>query len=328
LSGSGVIDGRGLGWINLQLSRPKGEADVSRPAVMLILRARWFFMSGLTLRNSPMYNIRAWGSDMVFENLTILTKEWECNGSQSAPNSDGIQLHAKNVLVKNVRIHNGDDCVPIFESDNIHIQNLTCECGTNGVNLVMSSPGPVSISNIVANNLFINTTNTGMNIQLSTEADGQPNLVKTTGYVTNVSWNNVRIVNPRYVLFRTNAFTGTSNTLPAEWPNISSFQVTNVRVSNVSALVHWSVCHQMIYCSAGFPCSNFLFENVSVSMYGTPGYYKRDCWHSSGKNTSECVNVQNVVTINSPTLLVSPSCTSSRTDRGRELLATTGHDRG
>ena len=109
ITGDGIIDGNGQPWWTWHFQRPKGDKDDARPLLIDLTNSRQILIQGVTLRNSPMYNIATFLCDgLTVRNVTIL------NPGRGAPNTDGIDpFSTSNVLIEHTSIDTGDDNVAI-----------------------------------------------------------------------------------------------------------------------------------------------------------------------------------------------------------------------
>ena len=100
IDGTGVIDGRGESWW--------GKPHDPRPRLIVFDHCKHVHMSGVTVENSPMWQIVPYYSDAVtFTNMKVLAP-------QQSHNTDGIDpFSSSNIVIDHLTIDTGDDNVAI-----------------------------------------------------------------------------------------------------------------------------------------------------------------------------------------------------------------------
>jgi len=109
ITGAGTIDGNGKVWWEAQLSRQRGTPENPRPLLIDLTNSKNILIEGVTIKNSPQYNITSfWCDGLTVRNVTIL------NPGRGAPNTDGIDpVSTSHVLIEHDTIDTGDDNVAI-----------------------------------------------------------------------------------------------------------------------------------------------------------------------------------------------------------------------
>ena len=109
ITGAGTIDGNGKVWWDAQMNRQKGTPENPRPLLIDLTNSKQIVIEGVTIQNSPQYNITAfWCDGLTVRNVTIL------NPGRGAPNTDGIDpVSSSHVLIEKDTIDTGDDNVAI-----------------------------------------------------------------------------------------------------------------------------------------------------------------------------------------------------------------------
>ena len=109
ITGEGTIDGSGKVWWEAQMSRLKGSKENPRPLLIDLTNSKNILIEGVTIQNSPQYNITAfWCDGLTVRNIKIL------NPGRGAPNTDGIDpVSTSHVLIEHDLIDTGDDNVAI-----------------------------------------------------------------------------------------------------------------------------------------------------------------------------------------------------------------------
>ena len=109
ITGDGTIDGSGKIWWDAQMKRQRGSTENPRPLLIDLTNSKKILIEGVTIQNSPQYNITAfWCDGLTVRNVTIL------NPGRGAPNTDGIDpVSTSHVLIEHDTIDTGDDNVAI-----------------------------------------------------------------------------------------------------------------------------------------------------------------------------------------------------------------------
>jgi len=110
LTGEGTVDGNGHVWWEAKAEdRKKGLPEASRPMLFDLTHSKKILIEGVTIRNSPQYNIMAVLCDgLTVRNAKIL------NPGRTAPNTDGIDpISTSHVLIEHDLIDTGDDNIAI-----------------------------------------------------------------------------------------------------------------------------------------------------------------------------------------------------------------------
>ena len=169
ITGEGAIDGNGKIWWGAQLKRKKGTPENPRPLLIDITNSRDILIEGVTIRNSPQYNIAVFLSDgLTVRNVTIR------NPGRGAPNTDGIDpFSTSHVLIEHTTIDTGDDNVAIKSglvergdpdkpSTDIVIRDCTF---LNGHGLSIGSETAGGVRNVTVERVVFRGTRQGIRIK-------------------------------------------------------------------------------------------------------------------------------------------------------------------
>jgi polygalacturonase len=109
IRGEGTIDGNGKVWWDAKAQHPKATPEDPRPLLIDLTNSKKILIEGVTIKNSPMYNITTFLCDgLTVRDVRIL------NPGRSAPNTDGIDpFSTSHVLIEHTTIDTGDDNVAI-----------------------------------------------------------------------------------------------------------------------------------------------------------------------------------------------------------------------
>jgi len=169
ISGEGAIDGNGKVWWDAQLKRQKGTPENPRPLLIDITNSRGILIEGVTIQDSPQYNIAVFLSDgLTVRNVTIR------NPGRGAPNTDGIDpFSTSHVLIEHTIIDTGDDNVaiksglvergdPDVPSTDITIRDCTF---LNGHGLSIGSETAGGVRNVTVERVVFRGTRQGIRIK-------------------------------------------------------------------------------------------------------------------------------------------------------------------
>ena len=169
ITGPGTIDGNGKVWWDAQLRRQKGTPENPRPLLIDITRSHDILIEGVTIQNSPQYNITTFlSSGMTVRNVAIR------NPGRGAPNTDGIDpFSTSHVLIEHTTIDTGDDNVaiksglvergdPDVPSTDITIRDCTF---LNGHGLSIGSETAGGVRNVTVERVAFRGTRQGIRIK-------------------------------------------------------------------------------------------------------------------------------------------------------------------
>jgi polygalacturonase len=169
LTGEGVVDGNGKIWWDAKAARKKGEPEDQRPLLIDLTNCKQILVEGVTLRNSPQYNLTLfWCDGLIVRNVTIL------NPGKGGPNTDGIDpISTSNVLIEHTTIDTGDDNVaiksglvergdPDIPSTNIVIRDCIFRAG-HGLSIGSETAG--GVRNVTVERVSFTGTRQGIRIK-------------------------------------------------------------------------------------------------------------------------------------------------------------------
>jgi polygalacturonase len=107
--GSGTIDGQGQQWWAVHKTDKKaGNARKPRPWLIDLLKTRNILVEGVTLQNSPQYNL------VIRRSTHAVVRKIHIFNPPDAANTDGIDPYSSHdVLIEDVLIDTGDDDIAI-----------------------------------------------------------------------------------------------------------------------------------------------------------------------------------------------------------------------
>jgi polygalacturonase len=169
IAGAGTIDGNGKIWWDAKAAAPRGQPEAPRPLLIDLTNSKQILIEGVTIENSPQYNITAfWCDGLTVRNVTIL------NPAKGAPNTDGIDpVSTSHVLIEHTTIDTGDDNVaiksglvergdPNIPSTDIVIRDCTFRAG-HGLSIGSETAG--GVRNVTVERVTFAGTRQGIRIK-------------------------------------------------------------------------------------------------------------------------------------------------------------------
>ena len=185
--GEGVLDGQGRKgdwWVN-----PKVRRGAWRGNMLFLRGCRGFTMQGVTVRNSPSWNLHPFRSDdLRFLNVTV-EAPWD------SPNTDGLDPEScDGVTIAGCHFSLGDDCiavksgkldaVPHRPCTNIDISHCLMENGHGGVTIGSEMAG--GVQRMTVRDTLMRNTDRGLRIK-TRRGRGRD------GFIDGILFDNVRM---------------------------------------------------------------------------------------------------------------------------------------
>lgn len=184
INGKGLINGQGSLWWK--------TPDADRPQLIVINKCNTVTFSGVSLVDSPFYNIR------IFDSLNLIFHDFSITAT--GPNTDGINIEqgVDNLEAYNLTIANGDDAFAVnsFQtpSSNISFHDSIINSG-HGVSI--GSGIYQAISKVKFDNLKINNADYGLRIKCKNPSKNNNSTLTDVTYsnitMTNISQNPILI---------------------------------------------------------------------------------------------------------------------------------------
>jgi len=269
ITGNGTIDGDGAAWWTAYDT----GLITQRPRLIQFTKATNVLVAGVTLRNSPNFNLAFSGAN---NNVTVFGVSILAPGD--SPNTDGMDLAGTNFLVQNCYVSVGDDNV-VAKPGSVFCRNIVvadCAFGT-GHGVSIGGQTNVGLDGMLVTNSTFNGTSTALRFKADPTQGGP---------VQNVTFENLTMTNVQYpILFYSyynqlgspGAVSGSSQTTPAKvntwnatppnslasstiptWKNIT---VRNLTVTNGSG-------YSTIW---GLPLADALIQNVTLENVNIQG---------------------------------------------------------
>jgi polygalacturonase len=207
------------------VERVFGDSSYLRPNFIQFYRCRNVLVEGVTIRNSPMWQIHP----VLCANVIIRRASMISHG----PNNDGCNPEScRDVLIEDCLFDTGDDCIAIksgrnrdgrridIPSENIIVRNCRMKDGHGGVTIGSEASG--GVRNVFAENCSMDSPNLDRALRLKT------NSVRG-GFIENVFMRNVAIGQVSDAVLRVDLFyeEGDAGKYPPKVRNIEMRNVTS-----------------------------------------------------------------------------------------------------
>ncbi|XP_060535592.1 polygalacturonase-like [Cylas formicarius] len=255
-----VWDGQGQSYWDGQ-----GEWGSTKPLLFNVMADGVSLFEDFNVLNTPRHTLILSDSDRVtFSNWLIDDSAGDENvapPNRFAHNTDGFALwNSTNIVVKDSKVLNQDDCVAIRCGSNYVVDNVHC-VGSHGLSISVGFSNDSvklnTLTNVVISNSVLEFGENGIHVK--THVDGGE------GLINNVTYENIRLSGP--INYGINIQQNYRN-LPANTPMDptpkGNIPITNLRLLNVVGSVDDSAVPVYINCAEG-ACSDWVFDNVSVS---------------------------------------------------------------
>lgn len=288
LTGKGMIDGQGLNWWRMAYT-----GTDNRPDMINFKYSRGVTVTNLYLYSSPKYSINFGDcADVVVHDVTIYVNSSLVRGRDKhssvtyALNTDGIDIAATNVKIYNNNITNYDDGIV---AKPCRSTGLYCQCSGNmdifnntitySTGLTIGSVPPNANINCVRNVTFRNNT---MHRPLKAIYIKSNPGTTGSGIIENIRYEDILI---DHALWWTiwigpqqqnqpgtdDTKTGCNFLFPfvPTCPTQPLVSMRNILLRNVRAVETIPLFEGpgVVLCDASNPCTGFVFENVTNSVY-------------------------------------------------------------
>jgi polygalacturonase len=202
-----------------------GEGSYLRPNFIQFYRCRNVLVDGITVKNSPMWQIHpVLCSNVTVRNVTV---------ASHGPNNDGCNPESsRDVLIEDCLFDTGDDCIAIksgrnrdgrrigVPSENIIVRKCRMQDGHGGVTIGSEASG--GVRNVFAENCRMDSPNLDRALRLKT------NSVRG-GFIENIFMRNVKVGQVADAVLRADLFyeEGDAGKFPPTVRNIEMINVTS-----------------------------------------------------------------------------------------------------
>ena len=276
ITGKGVLHGHGRWWWQWGRANSAGDRhdaarkplaersygkgagrEGMRPSFIMPWKAKNILIEGITLNESPMWNVHpVYSENIIIRGITVHSLE--------SPNGDGIVPDScKNVLIEYNHLETGDDAVVIksglnedglqigIPSENIVVRNFTARdvrTGSGGV--VFGSETSGGIRNVYVHDALFDGADRGIRFK---STRGRGNVVENI-FVENIRMKNIT---RQSINFNT-AYTGGVEGGPA--PRFRNVYINNIRVDGAATAIELIGLPEMWL--ENINIKNAVFQNV------------------------------------------------------------------
>ena len=149
---------------------------------------------------------------------------------------------------------------------NVLVERVECHCGTNGGVLILGDDTcggtDANIFNVTFRDMLVNGTNQGAGVKIC-EAYMIPH-----GTISNATWSNVTISNPRNTPIYTNTIVEDGCTVPKNLSRTDWLTTKDLAFRNVRANVRVGTPAGCFVCTDERPCTGMVFEDVVIVADG------------------------------------------------------------
>jgi polygalacturonase len=258
ITGAGTIDGNGKIWWDAKAARKKGDPEAPRPLLIDLTKSKQILIEGVTIQNSPQYNIATFLCDgLTVRNVTIL------NPGVGAPNTDGIDpFSTSHVLIEHTTIDTGDDNVaiksglvergdPDVPSTDIVIRDCTFRAG-HGLSIGSETAG--GVRNLLVERVTFTGTRQGIRIK---SARGRGN------DIGNFTYRDIKMEGVETPIEITNYYTGMVKDDPGQPVTEHTPRFHDIIIENVTATGTKRAA--VIMGLPESPIKNLVLKNVNIT---------------------------------------------------------------
>nr|QDK56796.1 polygalacturonase [Mangifera indica] len=268
---NGTIDGQGEPWWTKFRAK---ELNYTRPYLIEILYSEKLQISGLTLINSPSWNIHpTYCSNVIVQGITILAPV-------TSPNTDGINPDScTNTRIEDCYIVSGDDCVAVksgwdeygisfgMPTKQLVIRRLTCISPTSAV-IALGSEMSGGIEDVRAEDITAIDSESGVRIKTS---------IGRGGFVKKVYVRRMTLKTMKWVFWMTGNYGNhpDNNYDPKALPVIQNINYRDIVAENVTMAARLEGI-------PGDTFSDICISNVTIGLTEKPKELQWNCTDIAG----------------------------------------------
>ncbi|KAJ3198989.1 hypothetical protein HDU83_009794 [Entophlyctis luteolus] len=241
--GTGTLNGNGQEYWD-----GKGaNGGVNKPKMFRVTTTGGSTFSGFTIKNTPIHCFSIAGSGTTFEGITIDNFAGDAGGGH---NTDGFDIGASNIVIKNCKVHNQDDCIAINQGSNIVFTGNTC-VGGHGISIGSVQSGSI-VENIAVSNCTVANSLNGVRIKTVYQA--------TAGSVSNVLYKDIYLSNIAQmgIVVRQDYLNGGPT-----GKAVSNMPITNLTLSNIHGTVKSGAYSVFVLCATG-KCTKLNWNEINI----------------------------------------------------------------
>lgn len=300
ITGQGTLHGHGRWWWRWARNNDRGDRveaskvplkersygkgagrEGMRPTFIVPWKAKNILIEGITLLESPMWNVHpVYSENIIVRGITV--------NSLESPNGDGIVPDScKNVLIEYNHLETGDDAVVIksglnedglkidMASENIVVRNFTArDVRTGSGGIVFGSETSGGIRNVYVHDAYFDGCDRGIRFKTTR---GRGNVIENI-YIENVEMKNIEAQAINFNSYYEREATGKS-------PLFRNVYINNVRVNGAQTAIEmiglpekWleniniknAVFENVRKGAIAHRVKELLLENVSITSTGRP----------------------------------------------------------
>jgi polygalacturonase len=247
ITGPGAIEGQGQEWWEKFKSN---DLAAKRPIMVLFTDCTRVLVKGIKMHNAPNVHMSVGAcNDVTIEDITIAT-------TPASPNTDGLNLRGRNILVQRCNISCGDDQIALSgPTDGVTIKDCKFLRG-HGVSIGSFTRG--GLANMVVDNCSFD----GSEAALRGKSDRGKG-----GLVQNLSYSNITITGTKHPIFFSSNYDHKMKD-PNEDKYVAADSLTpmwkNVTFTNINAIVPGKYSAGILWGLPEAPIENFTFRNVQI----------------------------------------------------------------
>ncbi|GGH09073.1 glycoside hydrolase family 28 protein [Silvibacterium dinghuense] len=259
LTGAGIVDGNGqIWWTQQESDRHAGLKEKPRPMLFDLTHSSKIRIDGVTIQNSPQYNIMAVLCDgLTVRNVKIL------NPGRNAPNTDGIDpISSSHVFIEHDLIDTGDDDIaiksglvergdPDVPSTHITIRNCALR---NGHGLSIGSETAGGVRDVHVEHVTFQGTRQGIRIK---SARGRGNDIGNFVFKA-ITLSGVEVPIQITAYYTGGVHGDTAQPMTPHTPRFHDFRIENVRATGAKQAAE-------IYGLPESPIRNLVLRHVHIA---------------------------------------------------------------
>ncbi len=259
ITGGGTVDGNGQAWWTAY----NANHSVERPYLIKISSSSTFLIQGVTLQNSPMFNL-AFGAA---NNVTV--NGITSSNPSTSPNTDGIDPAGSHYLIENCNISTGDDDIAVKPQD-VFCSDITVINCTIGAGHGISVGGETNdgLNGLTVTDITFNGTSNGLRLKAGRGSGG---------LVENVTYSDITMINVVNPFYITSYYLNGGDTQPsnpatdpgqAVTPTSATPMWENITFTNITSTDSASSSNAgIIYAVPEEPAMNIVFDNVKITAH-------------------------------------------------------------
>ncbi|KAJ3202481.1 hypothetical protein HDU82_007317 [Entophlyctis luteolus] len=247
-TGPGTLDGSGASyWDGL------GTGGVNKPKMFKIKTTGGSKFSGFHIKNTPVHCFSIAGSETTLDSITIDNSAGDPkpDGTVLGHNTDGFDVSATGITIKNSNVHNQDDCLAINSGSHINFINNTC-IGGHGISIGSVASGSV-VDSVYVQGCTVSNSDNGVRVKTDYGA--------TSGSVTNVTYKDITLsgIAKMGVVVRQDYQNGKT-----VGKAVSKMPISGLTLSNVHGSVDSGATSVFVLCATG-ECSGFTWSQINIT---------------------------------------------------------------